>query len=271
MNIIESICTKSDCYKVGKKIVVKGIMIHSVGCSQSKAQPFINNWNKSGVNACVHAIVEPGGDVYQLLPWDNRGWHGGGSSNNTHIGVEMTEPDTIKYIGGASWKEIGDGTNTKAHVLATYKHAVELFAMLCKKFALDPLEDGVIISHSEGNKRGIASNHGDVEHLWKHFNLTMEQFRKDIKNAMDAEDTYGITKNKGNSVFSSTIVEPYFVKVTLKDLNIRKGPGVNYARTHYIPVGVYTIVEESEGQGATKWGRLKSDEGWISLDYVTKL
>ena len=128
MKLIESICTQSDCYKAGRTIKVKGLMIHSVGCPQPKAQPFINNWNKSGAKACVHAIVEPDGDVYQLLPWEHRGWHGGGDSNNTHIGVEMTEPDTIEYIGGASWKEKADGVNTKAHVLATYKHAVDLFA-----------------------------------------------------------------------------------------------------------------------------------------------
>lgn len=64
---------------------------------------------------------------------------------------------------------------------------------------------------------------------------------------------------------------PYLVKVSLGDLNIRKGPGTNYARTQFIPRGVYTIVEEADGKGATKWGRLKSGAGWISLDYVTKL
>ena len=31
------------------------------------------------------------------------------------------------------------------------------------------------------------------------------------------------------------------------------------------------IIEEKEGKGATKWGRLKSRAGWIALDYVTKV
>lgn len=34
---------------------------------------------------------------------------------------------------------------------------------------------------------------------------------------------------------------------------------------------IYTIVAEAAGPGATKWGKLKSGAGWISLDYVTKL
>ena len=54
------------------------------------------------------------------------------------------------------------------------------------------------------------------------------------------------------------------------DLNIRKGPGTDCARVKYIPVGVYTIVEGAEGKGASRWGRLKSGIGWISLDYVEK-
>ena len=191
MNLIQNYLTQSGCYKAGKRITVKGLMIHSVGCPQPKADVFMKNWNRADANACVHAIVEPDGDVYQLLPWEHRGWHCGGGANNTHIGVEMTEPSTIRYTGGANWTETGNGENTKNHVLAAYKYAVELFAFLCHQFGLDPMADGVVISHSEGCRRGVASNHGDVEHLWSKFGLTMAQFRKDIKAAMEgstAED-----------------------------------------------------------------------------------
>jgi len=83
MNLIQNYLTQSGCYKSGRKISVKGLMIHSVGCPQPKAAPFMKNWNRADANACVHAIVEPGGDVYQLLPWEHRGWHCGGSANNS--------------------------------------------------------------------------------------------------------------------------------------------------------------------------------------------
>nr|WP_253290937.1 SH3 domain-containing protein [Pseudoflavonifractor sp. MSJ-37] len=53
-------------------------------------------------------------------------------------------------------------------------------------------------------------------------------------------------------------------------MNIRKGPGTNYGSTGFIKPGVYTIVAESTGTGATKWGKLKSGAGWISLDYAAK-
>lgn len=181
MKIINNILTESDCYNAERTIKVRGLMLHSVGCPQPKAKPFVDRWNRAGAKACVHAIIEPTGKVYQLLPWNYRGWHGGGTSNNSYIGVEMTEPSTIKYSRGCAWYELKDGKNTKKHVYATYRYAVELFALLCKKYRLDPTADGVIISHSEGYQRGIASNHGDVEHLWKKYGLSMSQFRKDIK------------------------------------------------------------------------------------------
>ena len=86
MNLIQNYLTQSGCYKAGKHITVKGLIIHSVGCPQPKADVFMKNWNRADANACVHAIVEPDGDVYQLLPWEHRGWHCGGGANNTHIG-----------------------------------------------------------------------------------------------------------------------------------------------------------------------------------------
>lgn len=64
---------------------------------------------------------------------------------------------------------------------------------------------------------------------------------------------------------------PYKVRVSIKDLNIRKGPGTNYASNGFCPVGVYTIVEEVDGAGATKWGKLKSGAGWVSLDYAKRI
>lgn len=87
MKIIEAIMTKNPCYKAGRKITVKGLMLHSVGCPQPRASVFINSWNTTSYrNACVHGFIDAlDGTVYQTLPWNHRGWHGGGDVNNTHI------------------------------------------------------------------------------------------------------------------------------------------------------------------------------------------
>jgi len=204
MKIIQRILTNNDCYKANRQIAVKGLLLHSVGCPQPNAEVFTKNWNTGkpgGQQVCVHAFIDGNtGDVFQTLPWNWRGWHGGGTSNNTHIGVEMCEPATIKYTGGASWVD-NNPTNTKSVVMRAYEAAVELFAFLCKEFKLNPLGDGVIVSHAEGYKRGIASNHGDPEHLWGKFGLSMNQFRQDVKTTMTgAGNASGGVSGGGGSV-----------------------------------------------------------------------
>ena len=336
MKLVNSIMTKNPCYTAGKKIEVAGLMLHSVGCPQPRASVFIDSWNRADYdNACAHAFIDGNdGTVYQTLPWDHHGWHCGkgdnGSGNNTHIGVEMCEPACIKYTGGSTFT-CSDMVTAKAVAKRTYEAAVELFAMLCEEYGLNPTKDGVIISHAEGHTRGIASNHGDPEHLWKQLGMgyTMDGFCKDVKAVMketvsgtqttdfadlseaepekwyrvrkswadaksqkgaykvlknakacaDKNDGYSVFDWNGNVVYApSKSSEPeqikvsYRVRVSIKNLNIRKGPGTNYDKTgKYTGVGVFAIIEEAEGSGATKWGKLKSGAGWISLDYVTKL
>lgn len=69
---------------------------------------------------------------------------------------------------------------------------------------------------------------------------------------------------------------PYLAKVTATSLNIRKGPGTNYDIIGRITnQAIYTIIDESFGEGATRWGLLKSHankrDGWISLDYTKNI
>lgn len=100
---------------------------------------------------------------------------------------------------------------------------------------------------------------------------------KELANAkacVDKHPGYSVFDVNGVKIYTSnttTSAVLYKVRVSISDLNIRKGPGTNYARTQYIPVGTYTIVEEADGQGASKWGRLKSGAGWISLDYCKRV
>lgn len=187
INIIKRYLTRNPCYKQGRIIAVRGLMLHSVGCSQPNPLVFVNNWNNESFGrACVHGFLG-GSDAYITLPIMEtkgramRGWHGGGSSNNTHIGVEMCEPSCIKYTGGSTFT-CSNYPAAVAYVERTTRTAAELFAQLCIFHDLDPLKDGVIISHAEGYKRGVASNHGDPDHLWRGLNMNynMDKFRADV-------------------------------------------------------------------------------------------
>ena len=200
MTLVKSYLTKNPCYvcnvqKADSRYTTfqqrgpLGLMLHSVGCAQPNAQVFINSWNNASYNiSCVHGVIDANtGTVYQCLPWNYRGWHGGGSSNNTHVGVEMCESKWIKYTGTGATFTITDKALAQADCTRAYKAAVELFASICKEYNLNPLIS--IVSHYEGGQQGIASGHGDPEHYWKGLGMsyTMDKFRADVKLAMQSK------------------------------------------------------------------------------------
>lgn len=192
MEIAQSYMTLNPCYKAGKKITVKGIVLHSVGCPQPSAAVFVKRLNSAEAKVCVHAFIDADtGKIYQTLPWDYKAWHCGGSGNSTHIGVEMCEPSCIKYTGGAAIV-CSDEERARGTVRRTLNAAVELFADLCVKYGLDPLGKNVIVSHKEGHDRGMASGHGDPDHLFRqlHMNYSMDDFRKAV-----ADKINGISGN----------------------------------------------------------------------------
>lgn len=246
LKITQNYMTKNDCYTAGRKITPKGVMVHSDGCKAGiKAAGWFSRWNKSGTNACVHAFVDDT-ECIEYLPTEknncHRGWHGGGSSNNTHIGFEMCEPTDYA---------------DKAYFEKVYANAVEYTAYLLKKHGITVVNSDTVLCHCEGYKKGIATNHGDVMHWFKYHNKTMDDFRNDVKNKIQ-----GVSTDNSNT---STNVG-YTVKITADVLNVRSGPGTNYGVTTTVKENeVYTIVEESNG-----WGKLKSGAGWISLQYTSK-
>ena len=99
---------------------------------------------------------------------------------------------------------------------------------------------------------------------------------ENAKKCADSNPGYKVFDASGNVIYAPTSASsdvPFLVKVSISDLNIRKGPGTDYARTgKFTGKGVFTIVEVSSGKGSTAgWGRLKSGAGWVSLDYCQRL
>ena len=184
MRLYRAPLTRNDCYLRGRTIRPRGVMVHSTGANNPWLRRYLapddgrlgtpspRHWNQSGVGACVHAMIGKAADgsvaVYQTLPWNMRGWHCGRSGNDTHIAFEICE----------------DNLTDKGYFRATYQAAVELTAYLCKLYRLDPQADGVVLCHSEGYARGIASNHADVLHWWRKFGVSMDNFRRDVAEKM---------------------------------------------------------------------------------------
>lgn len=185
MQIIQAFVTQNPLYQKYTKIPVRKLVLHSVGCPQPSAAVFARQWQTARYFA--HAVLQADGTVYQVVPWDCRLMHVG-AANAYSIGVEMTEPDCIRYIGGASFV-CSDWKRAIAQVTGTYNTAVALFAQLCTQFGLDPRSD--IISHAEASAMGIGTDHADPEHLWRQLGMgyTMDGFRADVAAKMAAGNT----------------------------------------------------------------------------------
>lgn len=197
MNLRKLILTNNACYKAGKTIIPKGIMIHSTGANNPNLKRYIgpddgllgrnqynNHWNQDkpdGRQVCVHAFIGKLEDgaiaTYQTLPWNHRGWHAGGDANNTHIGIEICE----------------DGLTDSSYFNAVYREAVELCIYLCKQYGFTEKD---IICHSEGYKLGVASNHGDVMHWFPKHGKSMDTFRSSVKSGLDSDAFVGPTTPK---------------------------------------------------------------------------
>lgn len=180
MQIIQAFVTQNPLYQQYTRIPVRKLVLHSVGCPQPSAAVFARQWQTARYFA--HAVLQADGTVYQVAPWDCRLMHVG-AANAYSIGVEMTEPDCIRYTGGATFV-CSDRARALAQVTGTYNTAVALFAWLCQRFGLDPSKD--IISHAEASAAGIGTNHADPEHLWRQLGTgyTMDGFRRDVAEAM---------------------------------------------------------------------------------------
>ena len=202
MKLLKCILTENDCYKTNRTIRPQGVMVHSTGANNPNLRRYVqpvastpgreellaalsvnpnaNDWNRSGLNACVHGFVGKLADgsvaAVQTLPWNHRGWHAGTgtsgkSANDTHISFEICE----------------DGLTDQSYFRQAYQTAAELTAMLCREYGLDPLADGVVICHQDGYRRGVASNHGDIYNWFPRFGLDMNDFRAGVVRIMNGE------------------------------------------------------------------------------------
>jgi hypothetical protein len=221
MNLRKLIFTQNACYKAGRTIAVKGVMVHSTGANNPWLKRYVgpddgllgknqynNHWNQDKPDSrqvCVHGFIGKLADgsiaTYQTLPWNMRGWHGGsgskGSVNDTHIGFECCE----------------DALTDRAYFEAIYKEATELCAYLCREYKLNPLGDGVIIGHYEGHQRGIASNHGDPQNWFPRFGKTMNDFRAEVKRLLDGAASAPVTPPAPTPAPNTTIKKGDTVKI----------------------------------------------------------
>lgn len=264
MNIFTAHATKNRCYTTAQKMPngkPDGIIVHSTGANNPNLKRYVdapalvgkniygNHWNRANLSKCVHAFI--GYDINKniaiakILPFTICAWGCGKGSKGSY----NYEPAYLQF------EICEDNLKNAEYFNAAFSAAIKFCADICKTYDI-PVSK--VISHKEAHAAGYASNHGDVDHWLKKHGKTMAWFRAQVEAAINGK--------------SEAEFKPYIVKVTASALNIRKGAGTNYSVCGCIKdKGAYTIVAEASGKGATKWGKLKSGAGWISLDYTKKI
>lgn len=260
--IVTRYITKNPYFNDGKWITgdsFDGFFLHSVGVGQPDPMVFITRWDSAGyTNAGVNGFI--GADkIYITAPCletpgkVKRMPHGGKqTSNNRYIGFEMCEPSQVHYTGNGASFTVSDLQAARAFVKKTYDNAVELFALLCKFHGKDPRKRGVIYSHNEGGKIGIAAGHVDPEHLWRGLGMpyTMDGFRQDVYNKMQEEDnTVAINMTKAEL---EKLIDDRAKEKCQELLAGRETVASNWAREELAEAVAMGITDGSRPQGYAK-------------------
>lgn len=185
--------------------------------------------------------VDSNGKVGMYVEEKNRSW----ATANAAIDHRAVTIEVANSKTGGNWP-----VSAKA-----LKKTIELCADICKR-------NGIKKLIYTGDKTGNLHMHcwyAATSCPGPYLKGKFSYIAKEVNKLLEAE-------TKKTSIAKKTSTKSFKVKVSIKDLNIRKGPGTNYASKGFIKPGVYTIVK-TDG----KWGKLKSGAGWIHLDYTKKL
>ena len=228
----------------GHKVEFIGVH-HNAG--NLSIQQTYNVWQNRPASA--HYQVDINGRIGQLV-WDRDTAWALGNFNMNQRSINIEHANNTGAAGGWTISE------------ATLENGAHLVAALCKAFNLGrPVWGQNVRPHSQICPTACPGAIGGAQ-----------------RDAYMARAQYWYDQMTGSKPAPAPQPAPqpapavgYTVKVTTNVLNIRKGAGTNFATAGSVKKGeVYTIVAESAGQGASKWGKLKSGAGWISLDFVQK-
>lgn len=213
--------------------------------------------------SCNYGIGKDG-KIGMYVEEKDRSWCSSNSANdNRAITIEVSSDAISPYA-----------VNDKA-----YASLIELLVDICKRNNIKKLvwstNKNDRVNHLNGCNmtvhRDYAAKSCPGQYLYERHGQIADEVNKRL-GVVTTTSTSSTTNTTTSTTTSATKFTPYLVKVTTDSLNIRKGAGTNYGIAGVIKNGgIYTIVAESTGRGATKWGKLKSGAGWISLDFVKKV
>lgn len=213
--------------------------------------------------------VDGRGRVGLYVDEANRAWSSANPGND-HRAVNIE----VANCGGApDWPVSG----------AAYSRLVELVADICRRNGMEKLvwsgSRADRVGHRNGCNMTVHQDFMATSCPGPYLLRRMPQLAADVNRLLGAGTPETGAAGRGDGLqggppaagrAEDEAALPYTVRVEVDDLYIRSGPGTNCPQRGFIRPGVYTIVEESGGPGAKKWGRLRSGAGWIALDWVKR-
>lgn len=275
LTVYRQFFTNTDCYKTAIIQTPIGIQVHSTGANNPYLKryvqpddgllgknPYGNDHNHPNQTVCGNAYIGKLNDgtpaIYQVLPWNYRCWlSGSGSKGNAnrlgYIGYEICE-DNLK--------------NKDYFQAAVMGLSVNLDAYLCKQYNI-PVD--MIHDHKQLHDMGLASNHHDIHHWLKNFNLTMDDYRKAVSQAIadGVEITY---VQRGEDSMNENLKPIYQAEVVASSggsVNLREQPSKNSKVLVQIPLKQIVDVLSVQGQ----WSKLvyKNTTGYMMNKFLKKI
>ncbi len=195
MEIIKAHAVNNLCYKASRKMVPKGIVLHSTGANNPYLKRYVdspdevgenrykNHWNTptpEGKKVCVHAFIGYAKDkivkVAEILPLDICCWGAGNGSKGSYnydppyIQIEICE----------------DSLESEEYYKKAFDIAAQYCAHLAKSLSI-PTEN--IVGHNEAHDLGYASDHSDPEKWMRRFGDSMAAFRERVKALIAASES----------------------------------------------------------------------------------
>lgn len=286
----------SDCYRSGTRQTSRGVQVHSTGANNPNLRRYVqpddgrlgrntngNSHNRPGVDVCASAYIGKLADgtvaVYQTLPWDMRCWISGKGKNGNanrlgYIGFEICEDDRTDLIY-FNQAVMGAAVNLTAHLCQIM--GVRPDDVLERYAEGDAL---AVMDHSELAARGLASNHADITHWLRAFGRRMNDFRREVQDAMDegVEVTYIDAEGKEEWIETDKEMEVYASNggyTNLRDLPDTESVALEKLRNGDIVrvtamTGVWSKVEHGDviGYIMTQFLREVPHEGELTIRTV---
>lgn len=221
----------------------------SIHCyvGQVTAQSGLREFSSTSKGASCNYVVGYDGSIGLCVPESDRSWCTSDPPNDHRAVTIETASDT---------------THPYAVTAKAYEALVDLVTDICRRNGAKKL----IWFGDKNETLAYTPKAGEMVmtvHRWFSAKACPGDYLYERHGAIAAEVTRRLEGYKEDPV-------DYVVVVDAEDLNVRSGPGTDYSRVQTLEPGKYTIIAEADGAGATRWGKLKSGLGWISLDYAEK-